>query len=1419
MTDAVQKNSSGAAASTALERTMHVKPGEKVNIPGVPFDSLDVNIINGDVILLNPLTKQKLIFPGMALFLFDPADAPTIIINGETITPDMFLAKLGLVGTATEEQYLSFTTLNIADQETSETSKEAQEKIEELQELLEEAQKKVEEMDAAKQESETLMQVALMSANQETQEEENTEQFEEPIKLRIPVSEGMPPQPEPIPASSKSSSSRSSAESDATEDNRSISDTSGYFGFKTFLLQMALSEGTEDVNSVPVKAVYGGGGSDTANFNPSNESQIAPEVINYSSSTDDLVIYANDPNFFTGATSARVIEISSNLPDGFFVSEGIVSGLPSGFFIQGAASSNGSYVLTSQDFMLNDRGDIQMVLVYPVPGSQTFDLKITFTATYDPASGVAVPQVTTQTHSVTHPVELKDVSVATDLNYTGADGREVWVLANQVNANTILSGTGNDIIHGSMANDVINGNSGNDLIHASAGNDTIDGGGNSDTIDYSTFSDPIIANLSNVVAGYANIQVGAIKTDQVIRIENIIGGRGNDNLIGDNNNNNLYGGDGNDILDAGGTGDDTLDGGNGFDSVSFLSGATTGMVLDLNVAMTGTVINVGNGNKTLISIENIVATNFNDTIYGNTENNSLSGADGNDTFIANSGLNFYDGGFNGVDTSLTDLISYINAATGISVNLSGPVNANGYVTLNAGSWATDGIKNIEYVTGSNHNDTITGNARDNLLRGESGNDFIDGGDGNDTIYGGAGSDNLNGGSGTNVLRFDDLTGAGLTFTLSTMTSGTAIQGPDTDTFSNFQTYYLTNQNDTAHTSSGADVIYALSGDDIFIGSAGNDALYGGDGNDTIDYSAMVGTVLATTLGSSFTVTLSGAINAVQTMTSIERIIGTQGNDTFVNGSGSQTIDGGGGTNNSLSYITSTSGILSADMSSLTGGYFVISLAGPELDYVANIQTLIGTNFSDSFRGDSNANTLFGMQGDDFFIGSAGGDTYDGGAGVDTLNYGATTNIQRISANLASGTATLTFQGGGTSVDSLTSIENIQATSGNDNVVGNALDNTITDAGGNDTFDGGGGVNTISYANLSGFGVTINLTAGEADDNGDSIANDVLLNFVNATGSNQNDIIIGNGLANILHGGAGSDTLRGEAGNDTLFGDTGDDIIYGGSGSNTINGGDGIDTASYDGVGAGVTANLATGVVSNNGYGQSDTLISIESFIGGAQNDVLTTGATTVNVNMGGGNDTIHSALANTSTNILGGAGIDTLNYSLLGGVTGEFENNQAVFSRGVNNDRVSGVERFVFGAAADAVSIDTNSLVNLFDALNGTVNMGGGVDTVRIYTGSGGNLSAADIDGDTLASIFSNIEQLDLRSTTVNHGVDAFSVNSAQIMSMTSSNALTILINTATLSFSDFNVGGTYSLSSGPMQQTYTFTDNPGVTLTIQASA
>ena len=205
-------------------------------------------------------------------------------------------------------------------------------------------------------------------------------------------------------------------------------------------------------------------------------------------------------------------------------------------------------------------------------------------------------------------------------------------------------------------------------------------------------------------------------------------------MTGNSAGNVLSGLDGNDLLN-GGLGADTLDGGNGTDTASYAS-ATSAVTVTLTA--TGGSSAGADGSDTLVSIENVVGSAFNDTLTGNNNANILNGGAGADTInggggddllIGGDGGDALDGGA-GINTA-----DYSGSSAAVTVNLSSGKGSGG-------SAAGDTLANIQNVTGSAFNDKLTGSGAANMLTGGTGNDQITGGGGSDTLYGGTGTDSF-----------------------------------------------------------------------------------------------------------------------------------------------------------------------------------------------------------------------------------------------------------------------------------------------------------------------------------------------------------------------------------------------------------------------------------------------------------------------------------------------------------------------------------------------------------------------------------------------------------------------------------------------------------------------------------------------------
>lgn len=204
-----------------------------------------------------------------------------------------------------------------------------------------------------------------------------------------------------------------------------------------------------------------------------------------------------------------------------------------------------------------------------------------------------------------------------------------------------------------------------------------------------------------------------------------------DEFYGTSADDNLSGGIGDDYFTSS-AGDDTYSGGRGFDQVNYRNDGA-GVTVDLQA---GTATDGFGDTDTLINIEAVRGSAFDDDITGDRGNNMIRGLAGDDDL---------DGGRG------NDLVSYNRDARyggtdGVTINLQ-----RGYAIDGFGD--RDTLTGFERAIGTDSKDKIIGSRRDDALEGLSGNDVLKGGRGDDELFGSGGKDKLEGGAGD-----DELTG-------------------------------------------------------------------------------------------------------------------------------------------------------------------------------------------------------------------------------------------------------------------------------------------------------------------------------------------------------------------------------------------------------------------------------------------------------------------------------------------------------------------------------------------------------------------------------------------------------------------------------------------------------------------------------------
>ena len=273
---------------------------------------------------------------------------------------------------------------------------------------------------------------------------------------------------------------------------------------------------------------------------------------------------------------------------------------------------------------------------------------------------------------------------------------------------------GNAALYGQGGNDTLIGGSGADILSGGAGDDLLDGGGGRDMAVYRLASAGVTVSLA--ISGPQDTGEGI---DTLISIEDLFGSTHDDLLIGNGGNNYLFGDRGNDIL-IGGAGFDILEGFtgddiyifesasdyaldviedfDGWDEIRFAATVTSTLTLKPQEGIDGIVIGTGFGttadttglialnvdasgasNRILIigndGANTLLATAFNDTVFGGGGDDQLSGLAGVDTLTGGAGADTFrdtSAGLDGdtiTDFARGDRIVLADATLGLSVGL------------------------------------------------------------------------------------------------------------------------------------------------------------------------------------------------------------------------------------------------------------------------------------------------------------------------------------------------------------------------------------------------------------------------------------------------------------------------------------------------------------------------------------------------------------------------------------------------------------------------------------------------------------------------------------------------------------------------------------------------------------------------------
>ncbi|WP_299548941.1 hypothetical protein [uncultured Tateyamaria sp.] len=200
------------------------------------------------------------------------------------------------------------------------------------------------------------------------------------------------------------------------------------------------------------------------------------------------------------------------------------------------------------------------------------------------------------------------------------------VTSDIVNSDVSTLTGGNDAIIGSTQDDLLIDDACIDVFHGGAGNDTAD------------YSDNFLAlNVQLNNGSLAGTVSSGGSRELHFLVENIISTNANDTFAGNDESNTFEGGGGN----------DTVDGEGGTDIVSYAN-ATSGVTVDLAISRIGHAIGDGQGTDQLDSVEGVIGSAFNDTIFGGSANDSVQGGAGDDILLTGSRTTSFP--FPGTDT-------------------------------------------------------------------------------------------------------------------------------------------------------------------------------------------------------------------------------------------------------------------------------------------------------------------------------------------------------------------------------------------------------------------------------------------------------------------------------------------------------------------------------------------------------------------------------------------------------------------------------------------------------------------------------------------------------------------------------------------------------------------------------------------------
>lgn len=645
-----------------------------------------------------------------------------------------------------------------------------------------------------------------------------------------------------------------------------------------------------------------------------------------------------------------------------------------------------------------DTGDISSTgKTLTVNASALTDASATFT--FD-AAGL----VTNATSVIVTGATAANTIKATSNGYASSSAFNVTTGAG---ADSIIGGSGNDVISAGDGANTITGAAGNDNLSAGSGsdtftvrgadlteNDTISGGAGTNKLvisDGTAVADDVFANITNIqtvtsVGNALDIELNGLADAAGVATLTLLANYADTVVIGADFDNALTISLGADTVGR-------------TDSIDATDSTATISLTSAVAAVTATsTVNV----RSITTADTLIAGDSTADKITLTAYYNLANANSADSVVA-FGSSVYgwetvqvnpNATYSYADISITTDSAFLADDTTAAIDATRLVDSGATLTFDGSAEAGTGAYS---VVGGAGNDTISAG---------TGNDTIDGGAGDDSITAGAGVDNISGGSGNDT--FVVATASDFTSDDETVAGGS---GDDTLKFTGAATIAAT---DLANISSVENILFSSNNTTSITLT---DAVYSANGVADLSIvqsaatTSTVTTVIATTLSAANSVNLelSDASNTASNVISLGAGNDTVTLDTDTLGYAA-TLAGGSGTD---TLVLSGGG--TATLGSKVTGFETISLYTAADDYAlttnnANVAsgatlTLNGSNLTATgahgltFNGSAETNGYFNVTGgagndvitggalSDTIVGGSGGDVITGGLGADVMTGG------------------------------------------------------------------------------------------------------------------------------------------------------------------------------------------------------------------------------------------------------------------------------------------------------------------------------------------------------------------------------------------------------------------------------------------------